>query len=120
LQLKRYNKRGLEHNTHAVAAESLLLLKSAPALNPTETSAAVDPVHVPMRTEPSDLSQVRSTLFTSLLPPLCTSTPPHHRCTLRGSSPPRPTSTATSFWRSNAGPTGSPLPSRNKSTRCAA
>ena len=50
-QLKRYNKRSLDHNKHAVAVESLLLLKSAPAYSP----AADDPVH----TKPSDLSQVR-------------------------------------------------------------
>ena len=73
MQLKRYNKQGLEHNTHAVAAESLLLLKSAPGHIPTATSAAVDPAHVPMHAEPSDLSQVRSTLCASLLP----SAPPH-------------------------------------------
>ena len=126
LQLKRYNKQGLEHNTHAVAAESLLLLKSAPAHNPTEMSAAVDAVHVPIHIELSDLSQVRSTLH--LTAPLCTSSPLHlctsappYLHTLRGSSSPRPTSAATSCWRSNAGPTGSsPPPSRSKSTRCAA
>ena len=50
-QLKRYNKRSLDHNKHAVAVESLLLLKSASAYSPT----AVDPV----QTKPGDLSQVR-------------------------------------------------------------
>ena len=87
-QLKRYNKRSLDHNKHAVAAESLLLLKSASAHSPT----AIDPVH----TKPSDLSQVRLRRTVPLQLP---SAPLHlllpHRCTLfvaahlRARPPPR-------------------------------
>ena len=118
LQLKRYNQSRLDHDAHAVAAESLLLLKSSPPHNAAAMGAAVDPVHP----KPSALSQVRATRHLSA-PLLClhAPTPLHPWYTLGGSSPPRPTSTATSSWRSNAGPTGpSPPNRRGKSTRCAA
>jgi len=64
LQLKRYNKSRLDHDAHAVAAESLLLLKSSPPHNAAAMGAAVDPVHP----KPSALSQVRATRHLSVLP----------------------------------------------------
>ena len=55
MQLKRYNKQGLEHNTHAVAAEALLLLKSAAPVHGQPLAPCPSPraAHLTLATFPS-------------------------------------------------------------------